>query len=840
MLKTESQLSFSSKINHFYSDLVARTKNKLLIDLAIKLLDKFIKHDENIILNKLNLIIVNNEVWNKIKEIKGFKKRENYELIQPLVNSTRRLLLLRRLSFSLTQSFESFSEMCLIEKIIEYIPEELQAEILEELLNHFLKQETLRCSPPDSLLVAAMQKDKPRQEAQKEKNTPIEIEEAINRIKIQKQNQLSQLSFEVSHLKKDIAIVYSELSQPIHSVLVELRNRSDSDNLLSHYLTLLDDNEDIKGYANRPAYKLALRIRNMLILKKSTTSSFSKQGIQQFVTGFERQFSETLEISLFKNFIKNKNNPEIKKSIKHTTYVILCMLQNKISRCNNLSNIKIPDKFCASEQVDNEYLDFWFNFLNYDEYKKIESQDLFVNLQNIISQIHKDLDKFDDNDSIKSNLEKIFFDAAQEIALINQIELDEAKFSNKYFSDNLSDVLLEFTRIFLSKYSVSQDESEKLINKLVLSLDNFENIYAFLEESLNTDYSWNVYFPVKGIKINDDFPHSWFTDLAPSLVQKDDIKFLIPKILGSISIECFSQWLGKPVLYQFENVDSCAVVSNITAKDNVRAARLAVTKLQEVMETHLYLTSYGHQYKVTPVLNAYGGATCFSKKIFQDNSESQWYMCELSSTTRKVTQLEVNDNVIEHMKLPPQLVEILFQRKNRDDLLGNLAKKLLRCIRLYRQGYFAEEISDRFRLNWTILDYLLAPEDPKLQSTDKIIIPYRVSLFCLGIVHLIEPGDTYTYKQAQIWMREDIEDLYSFLRNPLIHEGVELTLVAEKLMERLETIVNTIIKYLFYRVIFMDIPDIYLEKGIDGIIGYIEAKYPENSQIPVFSSLVEE
>lgn len=434
-------------------------------------------------------------------------------------------------------------------------------------------------------------------------------------------------------------------------------------------------------------------------------------------------------------------------------------------------------------------------------------------------------------EQLKTLLSDIFLKVAGEIASASSDSVNYKTFNTVFFGDNSSDPLLEFSRIFLLNYSALENiKLTSLVKKALDRESNFLNIYAYLEAKFAFGHTWTVYLPIVGIKVNDDFPESWMLELISSVSEIYNVKFLTSKILDSISLKCTSSLLNEPVLIRSQDADACAVIADIKAGDGLQAATIAVNILLDTIESQFCLMKFGQQYRIKPFRRANTEILCFCKKINDTSSDFSWSLSVLPIPGwRPICRFELTKQNKKHLTLPSNLLKILSKRAERDDLLGALARDLMHCIKLYRQGYFAERLSERFRLYWTVLDTLLSPEDFYLK--EKHSIPYRVSLFCLGVTNLIVPGDTYTYKQARMWMREDIEDLYTIIRNPLIHRGIEYVPAYDRLLERVEDIVSSVLKQLTLRVIYMNLPDAFLRNGLNGIISFLEAQSPGTSQI---------
>jgi hypothetical protein len=460
------------------------------------------------------------------------------------------------------------------------------------------------------------------------------------------------------------------------------------------------------------------------------------------------------------------------------------------------------------------------------------SEFLISNYKEIYLKIIEVLIANNNFEELRLLLRDVFLKAAEEIASLNSLEIDSEKFETEYFARNSSNVLLEFSRFFLSRITgISSEQVLNLLQEVLMNPRHFLKLFHYLDSHFPPISTWTVYLPVEGIKVYDDFPKTGVPELNPSASELYEIKFLSAKILESISIQSTLQIWGQSVIrISTDAVDACAVIANISARNGYQAATTAITILLETIESQFFFMNYGAQYQIKLHRQHDNTTLCFCKKSSDPALEQPWSISTIPlAGWRGTTEFDLTEQTEKLFSLPSRLFKIVSDRAKRNDSLGSLAQDLIHCIKLYRQGYFAEELSERFRLYWTILDTIFLPEDTS--GTAKHLIPYRVSMFCLGIENLIEAGDAYTYEQARLWMREDIEDLYTLVRNPLIHKGINHAPAYERLLERVESIVRLVLRRIADYVIYMHIPEDFLEKGLDGIISFLEQLNPGVEQI---------
>lgn len=137
MLKLNKVLSFSSQTSHPYLTWIEQTQEKIFLAITVGLLKRLVQDTEEIVAEKLQQ---SNRVWNRIKELNGFKNNEN-ELTQSLVDSTRKLLLLRQLILHFSEISICFVDSDLIKEVLNIVPDNTVLVFLEELLDDFMKNE---------------------------------------------------------------------------------------------------------------------------------------------------------------------------------------------------------------------------------------------------------------------------------------------------------------------------------------------------------------------------------------------------------------------------------------------------------------------------------------------------------------------------------------------------------------------------------------------------------------------------------------------------------------------------------------------------------------------------
>lgn len=341
MLKVKYKHTWSSAHQHPYRDEIIQTQDRLFSALIVGLLDRFVQNEEEVLSRLLNEIFQDNAVWNHIKEIQGFKRNEQY-IIKPLIDSSRKIVLFRKLIYTLSENAETLLKCTLVNQILERIPRDLSSEILEEFLDRFMEEEQYRRSPVDGdLFIAAMNKaesiaEDPNVGNRDEREYSIEeLEEDIKLVQAQSNKKFSYLSVSDSNKQEEGgATVSSELSKSIHQILVVLHQTYTKENLLTDYIASLEANTKLITYANRPVYKLALRVRNILILSNIKENvSFSKKAVREIIKHLAKLLSEALEIGLAANLATTLETQEkLNEYVENTIYPLLCMIQNKIKR----------------------------------------------------------------------------------------------------------------------------------------------------------------------------------------------------------------------------------------------------------------------------------------------------------------------------------------------------------------------------------------------------------------------------------------------------------------------------------------------------------------------------
>lgn len=672
--------------------------------------------------------------------------------------------------------------------------------------------------------------DKQVEEHEKLQPSPQELEEEIQTLQAEERVKFSHFSYIKSEVEPKLSKVQCELSELLHQILVNLHPRRTEASLINEYIAHLNNVHELNIYGERPVYKLALRVRNILVLsyfKESVT--FPKNIIKDVVNKLVDLFRENLEIALAVNLAKGITSQEqLNSYVKNTVYQLLCMMQKRIIKI--AIHTEIPEEFHENEILSSQYI----NLVNEAQiYNPIPpSEFLISNSEEIYLKIIEVLIANNNFEELRLILRDVFLKAAQEIASLKSLEIDSKKFETEYFARNSSNVLLEFSRFFLC--SITGISSEQVLNSLPEVLMNpihFLKLFHYLDSQFPPISTWTVYLPVEGIKVYDDFPKTWVPELNPSASELYEIKFLSAQILDSISIQSTLPIMGQPVImFSTDAVDACAVIANISARNGYQAATTAITILLETIESQFFFMNYGYQYQIKLHRQRNNKTVCFCKKSSDPALEQPWSISTIPlAGWRGTTEFDLTEQTEKLFSLPSRLFKIVSDRAKLNESLSSLAQDLIHCIKLYRQGYFAEQLSERFRLYWTILDTILLPEDTPGKAIH--LIPYRVSMFCLGMENLIEAGDAYTYKQARLWMREDIEDLYTLVRNPLIHKGINHAPAYERLLERVESIVRLVLRRIAYYVIYMPIPEEFLEKGLDGIISFLEQLNPGVEQI---------
>jgi hypothetical protein len=839
MLNAKYKITFTSGHPHPYEDYIYQIQNQFLSALITGLLKRLIEEKQTSIAQQLRLLY-DYKHWNHVKEHSGFKKYKN-KIVDTFITSSRHLILFNKLFKLFNSEAGALSNSLLICECLDRIPQELSAEILEELLDRFMEEEQCRISPQDnSPLCEALtqsqsvspgsEPDKQVEEHEKLQPSPQELEEQIQTFQAEERVKFSHLSYIKSEVEPNLSKVQYELSELLHQILVNLHPRRTEASLINEYIAHLNNVPELNIYGERPVYKLALRVRNILVLsyfKESVT--FPKNIIKDVVNKLVDLFRENLEIALAVNLAKEITSQEqLNSYVRNSVYPLLCMMQKRI--INIPIHTEIPEEFQENEILSSLNI----NLVNEAQiYNPIPpSEFLIPNSEEIYLKIIEVLIANNNFEELRLLLRDVFLKAAQEIASLNSLEIDSEKFETEYFARNSSNVLLEFSRFFLSR--ITEISSEQVLNSLQEFLRNpihFLKLFHYLDSQFPPISTWTVYLPVEGIKVYDNFPKTGVPELNPSASELYEIKFISAKILDSISIQSTSQILGQRVIMiSTDAVDACAVIANISARNGYQAATTAITILLETIESQFFFMNYGYQYHIKLHRQRNKKTVCFCKKSSDPALEQPWSISTiLLAGWRGTTEFDLTEQTEKLFSLPSRFFKILSDRAKLNNSLGSLAQDLIHCIKLYRQGYFAEELSERFRLYWTILDTILLPENTPGIATH--LIPYRVSMFCLGIENLIEAGDAYTYQQARLWMREDIEDLYTLVRNPLIHKGINHAPAYQRLLERVESIVRLVLRRIADYVIYMHIPEDFLEKGLDGIISFLEQLNPGVEQI---------
>lgn len=852
MLNSTHQLQISLQTKHPYEEWIVTLQHKTCAAISVGLLDRLMIFEESLVFEKLNYILNNNSVWNNLKDLNGFKKNEK-ETTNKLITSTRKLLLYRQLRLSLSHISTSLTGTNFVNRILDKIPENVTSMVLEELLDRFMKDEIQRkSSQKDNPIIKEI--EKAEKEAQKDDskrgkwiiinnrdNFPIDpnsVDEEIQRIQNIKQSRSYPSSPSDQHDEKEgTSTINSELGNYIYSVLKNLHNQTTSSDLLDDYLYKLENDINIGPYINRPDYKLALRVKNILIFSYSSNDQmFSKSGIEDVLKLFNKTFFENLEIYLFLEFIKDSSHANYTHEyIKNIVQKILCKIYYEITAEPLPGSIEIPE---GVQHGSDEYLDLLSQFsLNRNlpaltDYAGISLDETIISVKTIYHEVIDLFKKKDNPKKLRDKLIKVFIKSASHIAQSNNIDFNDHKFEARFFGHNSSNIILEFSRRFLACTDIKIRVFNKIIDKIFDGDEYIKDIHSCLHIFFGAAYSWNVYFPIKGISIVENTIDSYFHEFATSLSETHEIKFLSPEMLKTFSLEATSSIEGGPIVFLHEKATACASFEGIQAGDSQQAFKIAMSQLFDAMEAQWYLTQHGHQYKVEPLIeNSKIMALC--KKVFNDNSLSpDWSLSQISYKRAGVFPYELNQESKKYFAVPARQIKILTQRAAIADSLGEVARNILHCIKLFRKGFFSEDLSERFRLYWAVLDTLFS-SDTSSAHTAKALVPYRVSLFRLGVNGLLKPGYILQYKQARLWMREDIEDLYTFVRNPLIHDGVENTVAYERLMNRFESIVSSILRELSITVIYKNWPDRFLDRGMEGIIEYLEIHQPSHGQIQV-------
>jgi hypothetical protein len=834
MLHQRYRISWPSGHPHPYEDYIYQSQNQFLSALITRLLKRLIEEKQTSIAQQLRLLY-DNKHWNYVKDYSGFKKHKN-KIVDTFITSSRHLILFNKLFNIFYVEAGALSNSLLICECLDRIPQELSAEILEELLDRFMEEEQYRISPQDNSpfcealtqsqsFSPGSEPDKQVEEHEKLQPSPQELEEEIQTLQAEGRVNFSHLSYIKSEVEPKLSKVQYELSELLHQILVKLHPRRTEASLINEYIADLNKVDELNIYGERPVYKLALRVRNILVL------SYFKESVifptKKIIKDVVYLFRENLEIALAVNLAKGITSQEqLNSYVKNTVYPLLCMMQKRIIKIP--IHTEIPEEFHKNEMGPSQYINNELQIYN----PIPTSEFLISNPEEIYLKIIEVLIANNNFEELRLILRDVFLKAAQEIASLKSIKIDNEKFETKYFARNSSNVLLEFSRFFLCSITEIISEQElNLLQELLMNPIHFLKLFHYLDSQFPPISTWTVYLPVEGIKVYDDFPKTGVPELNPSASELYEIKFLSAKILESISIQSTLQiWEKAFIRISTDAVDACAVIANISARNGYQAATTAITILLETIESQFFFMNYGDQYQIKLHRQHDNTTLCFCKKSSDPALEQPWSISTIPlAGWRGTTEFDLTEQTEKLFSLPSRLFKIVSDRAKRNDSLGSLAQDLIHCIKLYRQGYFAEQLSERFRLYWTILDTILLPEDTP--GTAIHLIPYRVSMFCLGMENLIEAGDAYTYEQARLWMREDIEDLYTLVRNPLIHKGINHAPAYERLLERVESIVRLVLKEIADYVIYMPIPEDFLEKGLDGIISFLEQLNPGVEQI---------
>ncbi|ERT08019.1 hypothetical protein M595_2017 [Lyngbya aestuarii BL J] len=832
MLHAKYKITWNSGQDHPYKDDMTQIQNQFLSALVARLLKRLIEEQQTSIEQQLNCIYNN---WNCLKEHTGFKKHKN--IAEPFITSSRHFLLFQNLFEIFLQASGDLLNYPLIDKCLDKIPKDLSAEILDELLDRFMKEEQYRCSPEDrSPFLMELERSQSASETseanekieenRKPPSSPEELELLIEKFQKEKQVKFSHLTYKKSEVEAKLSKVQNEFSEVIHNILVSLYKRRTEETLITEYIDTL--NNDLKSYGKRPVYKLALRIRNILVLSHFKGSvTFPKNIIENIVKNIAKVFGEELEICFAVHFAKSvTSKEELYSYVKNTVDPILYMIQNTL--INNPISIEIPESIRDDDIVSNQYARLLKELQIYtpiplEEFLISETEEIYLQIINFFTSTN-------DFEELRANLLNIFIRAAKKIASSQSIKLNQENFEKDFFHRNSFNILLEFSRLFLGSIKkLSPKELSVYLRQSLSNLSCFSKLFFNLDSQFSPLVSWTVYLPIDGIKVPDkvpdNFPRCFFPELNSSVSELYEVKFLSIKILDSISIESTMKIMGDPILMSSAKADACAVIGNIRARNGYQAATSAITILLETIESQLFFMNYGYQYQIKLHRRSNTTAICFCKKDNIPGVEYPWSICTIPlAGWRGTTKFDFTEQTEKLFALPGRFFKILSDRAKRNDALGSLAQDLIHCIKLYRQGFFSEGLAERFRLYWTILDTILLPENTPGKAIH--LIPYRVSMFCLGMENLIENDDSYTYEQVRLWMREDIEDFYTLVRNPLIHKGIDHAPAYERLLERVESIVNLVLNRIGYYVIYMPIPEDFLEEGLDGIISFLEQLHP--------------
>ena len=360
MLHQRYRISWTSGRPHPYENYIYQSQNQFLSALITGLLKRLIEEKQTSIDQQLRLLY-DNKHWNNVKEYLGFKKDKNKIGVDFFITSSRHLILFNKLFNIFNIEAGALSNSLLICECLDRIPQELSAEILEELLERFMEKEQYRRSPQDnSPFWEALTKSQsfsqgsePDKEVEEHEKLPPslqELEEEIQTFQAEERGKFpADFSYIKSEVETNLSQVQSELSKGLHQILVNLHPRRTEACLINEYIAYLNNVHELNIYGERPVYKLALRVRNILVLsyfKESVT--FPKNTIKNVVDKLVDLFSENLEIALAVNLAKGITSQEqLNSYVKNTVYPLLCMMQKRI--INIPIHTEIPEQFQENE-----------------------------------------------------------------------------------------------------------------------------------------------------------------------------------------------------------------------------------------------------------------------------------------------------------------------------------------------------------------------------------------------------------------------------------------------------------------------------------------------------------
>lgn len=359
MLHQRYRISWTSGHPHPYEDYIYQSQNQFLSVLITGLLKRLIEEKQTSIDQHLRLLY-DNKHWNHVKDYSGFKKDKNKIGVDFFITSSRHLILFNKLLEIFNIEAGALSNSLLIRKCLDRIPQELSAEILEELLDRFMEEEQYRISPQDNSpfcealtqsqsVSPGSESDKQVEEHEKLQPSPQELEEEIQTLQAEERVKFSHFSYIKSEVEPKLSKVQYELSELLHQILVNLHRRRTEASLINEYIAHLNNVDELNIYGKRPVYKLALRVRNILVLsyfKESVT--FPKNIIKNVVDKLVDLFSESLEIALAVNLAKGITSQEqLNSYVKNTVYPLLCMMQKRI--INIPIYTEIPEQFQENE-----------------------------------------------------------------------------------------------------------------------------------------------------------------------------------------------------------------------------------------------------------------------------------------------------------------------------------------------------------------------------------------------------------------------------------------------------------------------------------------------------------